>query len=265
VEILIKPKELLALLNSPKLLVVDARPFSKYTEGHIPGAVNSDLFQFHWIDTSNEGIRHFNHLCKVLLSNMGVKSNQMVVFYDDVSGISAARGVWLLHYFSHKNVFMLDGGFLRWRKEGYLIETKTNPFIPSRFVGKPNRTVLATFATIKKSLRNKDSAIVDARTMKEFTGEHVRAARAGHIPSAINVDWEQNIEGGSFKSPEHLRALYSAIPKNSKIITYCQGGYRAANAFLALKILGYKNVKMYLGSWGEWGNKIDLPIEQSKK
>jgi thiosulfate/3-mercaptopyruvate sulfurtransferase len=132
-------------------------------------------------------------------------------------------------------------------------------------VGKPNRKVLATFSEVKRSVREKASVIVDARTKQEFTGEHVRAARAGHIPSAINVDWEENMEQGSFKSPERLRATYSTIPKNSKIITYCQGGFRAANSLVALKILGYKDVRMYLGSWGEWGNKTDLPIEQLKE
>ena len=124
-----------------------------------------------------------------------------------------------------------------------------------------NRKVLVTFSEVKKSLRRKDTVIVDARTKDEFTGEHIRAARAGHIPAAINIDWQRNIKGESFKGLEQLRSLYSNIPKNSRIITYCQGGYRAANSFLALKILGYKDVRMYLGSWGEWGNKPNLPIE----
>ena len=102
---------------------------------------------------------------------------------------------------------------------------------------------------------------MDARTKEEFQGSHVRAARAGHIPSAINIDWEENIQGGSFKTKEELAKLYSKIPKDSKIVTYCQGGYRAAHTFVALNILGYKNVKMYLGSWGEWANKLDLKVE----
>ena len=101
--------------------------------------------------------------------------------------------------------------------------------------------------------------ILDARTREEFRGLDVRAARRGHIPSAVNFDWQNNIENTIFKNEKRLLKIYSKIPKDRQIITYCQGGYRAANAFVALKIVGYKKVKMYLGSWGEWGNRLDLP------
>ena len=187
-----------------------------------------------------------------------------MIFYDNVSGISAARGVWLLLYFSHKKVGMLDGGFEKWKKEGYRIEVKTNPLKYTEFKGRINYKVLATAKEIKGSLNNKNVSIIDARSSKEFNGSDVRAVKRGHIPSAVNIDWENNIENGIFKSKAKLSRIYSDIPKKSQIITYCQGGYRAANAFLALKLLGYKKVKMYLGSWGEWGNKPDLPVSNGE-
>jgi thiosulfate/3-mercaptopyruvate sulfurtransferase len=260
--ILTRPKELdRKITGNEDLLLIDTRPFVEYLDGHIQGAINIDLFQFHWLDTSIRGVRDFEYQCRILLSNIGIKTNQEVIFYDNISGMSSARGVWLLLYFSHKKVSLLDGGFARWKKEGYPIDTKTNLFSPTRFVGKPDRSVLATFDEVKTSARKKNSTIVDARTKQEFQGIHVRAARAGHIPSALHIDWEENLEGGSFKTKEKLSKLYSKIPKDSNVVTYCQGGYRAANTFVALRILGYKNIKMYLGSWGEWGNKLELPIE----
>ncbi len=97
---------------------------------------------------------------------------------------------------------------------------------------------------------------------EEYNGTIVRAAQIGHIPKSVNIDWNLNInDDGTFKSDDELSELYQ-IPKDSEIVTYCQGAYRAANSFLALKKLGFENVRVYLGSWGEWGNKLDLPVEK---
>jgi thiosulfate/3-mercaptopyruvate sulfurtransferase len=256
------------------LLIVDTRPFSSYSESHIPSAVNIDLMQFHWIDTSKSGIVQFNRQSKLLLSNIGVSKEKYIVFYDDISGMSAARGVWLLLYFSHKQVAMLDGGFKKWKTEGYRTETKSNPFVHSNFNGEPNSKVLADFARINSVIKSKRSFLIDARSKDEYDGSTIRAAHAGHIPTAINIDWNDNIDhgggdnggcsGGNFKSRDKLKQMYNKIPKDAEVITYCQGGYRAANSFVVLKMLGYKNVRMYLGSWGEWGNRLHLPVEKSK-
>jgi thiosulfate/3-mercaptopyruvate sulfurtransferase len=241
-------------------IIIDTRSFSEYKNGHIPGAINVDLFQLHWFDTSKKGIKDFNRQTRMLLSHIGIQRKSHVIFYDNVSGILAARGVWLLLYFSHKNVGMLDGGFEKWKNEGYDIEVRTNPLKYSEFKGKVNNKVLASAKEINGSLKKKNVSIVDARSTEEYNGSDVRAVRRGHIPSAVNIGWENNIENGVFKSKNKLSRIYSDVPKKSQIITYCQGGYRAANAFLALKLLGYDKVKMYLGSWGEWGNKLDLPV-----
>lgn len=241
-------------------LVIDARSFSEYKNGHVPGAVNVDLFQLHWFDTTARGVKDFNRQTRLLLSNIGIRKESYVVFYDNVSGISAARGVWLLLYFSHEKVCMLDGGFEKWKREKFPVEVKSNELRNSRFVGKPNSKVIADANEVNKSIRNKNVKIVDARSRQEYDGSDIRAARRGHVPSAVNIDWTRNIENVVFKNKEKLSKIYSIVPKNSQVITYCQGGYRAANTFIVLKMLGYKKVKMYLGSWGEWGNRLDLPV-----
>lgn len=155
---------------------------------------------------------------------------------------------------------MLDGGFEGWKSAGYPVEFKSNPLFHSKFNGKIDKNVISTAEEVKKSLKNKKTIILDARSKDEFEGLDIRAARRGHIPSAVNIDWQNNIDNRIFKHKEKLSKIYSKIPKNSKVITYCQGGYRAANTFIVLKLLGYNKVKMYLGSWGEWGNRFDLPV-----
>lgn len=243
------------------LLIVDARPFADYAQGHVPGAVNIDMMQFHWIDTSKKGVREFNRQTKTLLSNIGVSKNKFVILYDDVSGPSAARGVWLLLYFSHYKVAMLDGGIEGWKAK-YGTETKTNPFRHTEFKGRPDPNVLADYKMIKSATKKKKTVILDARSKAEYDGTAVRAARAGHIPGAVHIDWNDNVSGPQFKNGNDLKKMYSVIPKDAEVITYCQGGYRAANSFVVLKMLGYENVKMYLGSWGEWGNRLDLPVSK---
>ena len=247
-----------SILKDSQTLIIDTRSFKEYSEGHIPGAVNLDLFAFHWIDTSKEGIENFNKQTQMILSFAGITNEKQVIFYDDISGMLAARGVWMLMYFSHKDVFMLDGGMKKWRDEKLEIETKQNRFKPTNYSGKINPSIITGFENIRDNLDK--LKIIDARSEGEYEGTIVRAAQSGHIPNSINIDWALNVnEDGTFKNESDLSELY-AIPKDSEIVTYCQGAYRAANSFLALKKLGFENVKVYLGSWGEWGNRLDLPV-----
>ncbi|MBA4451718.1 MAG: sulfurtransferase [Nitrosopumilaceae archaeon] len=254
---IISTTDLNSILKEPQTLIIDTRSFKEYSEGHIPGAVNLDLFAFHWIDTSKEGIDNFNKQTQMILSFAGVTEEKKVIFYDEISGMLAARGVWMLMYFSHPNVVMLDGGMKKWVHEKLEIETKQNSFRPTNYSGKINSSIITGFENIRDNLDK--LKIIDARSVGEYDGTTVRAAQAGHIPNSINIDWTLNVnEDGTIKNESDLSELYD-VPKDSEIVTYCQGAYRAANSFIVLKKLGFENVKVYLGSWGEWGNRLDLP------
>ena len=256
---LISTEELHQILNDDNVLVIDSRSYKEYSQGHIPGAVNLDLFAFHWIDTSETGIISFNEQMRKILSYAGIDENKKVIFYDNISGMLAARGVWLCLYFSHPNSFMLNGGLKKWIAEKFDQETKSNISNPTNLTTPIDASILVGAQYVEKNIGK--SIIIDARSPEEFGGRIARAARIGHIPSAINLDWAKNVdESGQFKSDEELLKRYK-LDKESEVITYCQGAYRAANSFLTLKKLGFKNVKVYLGSWGEWGNRLDLPLE----
>jgi len=256
---LINATELYDILNLQNLIVIDTRSFKEYSEGHIPGSVNLDLFGFHWIDTTKMGLENFVEQAQTLFSYAGITSEKKVVFYDDVSGMTASRGVWMLMYFSHPDASILDGGIKQWKNHDFPIETKSNPFKASKFSARINPDLISGFEYVRDNLDK--LKMIDARSRDEYNGVVIRAAHAGHIPNSINIDWNQNITpNGDFKSDEELTKIYQ-IPKNSEVVVYCQGAYRAANTFLALKKIGFKNVRVYLGSWQEWGNK-DLPVEK---
>ena len=251
-------------LNSPDLCLIDVRPAEDFARGHIPGAIHWDLFGLSLVDTREAPLAAFIHMIHHVLELRGVNENKAVVFYEENSGMRAARGVWFLEYFGHPNARMLDGGLAAWRAAGLPITIETSAPQPSTFKTQTRSEVLATADDVLKSLKHNDIAILDTRSRGEYLGTHVRAARGGAIPKAIHIEWTENLdESGKFKSDADLQAMYEkvGITPDREVITYCQGGYRAAHSYVALRLLGFEKVSNYIGSWKEWGDRADLPIE----
>ena len=256
----ISTQELEKIYRDDSVLIVDARSYKDYSNGHIPGAVNLDLFSFHWADTSQKGMVSFGEHMRKILSYAGIDENKKIIFYDNTSGMLAARGVWMCLYFSHPDVQMLDGGISKWTRENLPTISESTIYKPSQLTTPINPSIIIGFEELNEKIGK--VTIIDARSPDEFDGIIPRAARGGHIPTAKNIDWNNNLDdSGKLKSDEKLDSIYQ-MDKESEIVTYCQGAYRAANSYLSLKKIGFKNVKVYLGSWGEWGNKMELPIEK---
>lgn len=264
-KLLTTPAELRNKLNSPNLCLIDARPAEQFAQGHIPGAVHFDLFGLSLIDTREEPLHAFMHMIHHLLELRGVSENKEIVFYDENSGMRAARGLWFLEYFGHANARMLDGGFQAWVRDGLPVTTEAVAAKAATFNTNERREVLATVDDVVQGLNKKGICILDTRSRGEYLGTHVRAARGGAIPGAVHIEWTENLDAsGRFKSDAELKAMYDSagVTADREVISYCQGGYRSAHSYIALRLIGFPKVRNYIGSWKEWGDRTDLPIEK---
>ncbi len=273
--VLVSTEWLAAHLDDPNLRVVDCR-FSfdhdateDYRRGHIRGAVHVRLQEDL---ASPAGPVHFAlpepERFAASMSRLGIGDETTVVAYDDEGGHFASR-LWLcLTYYGHTAFHILDGGLTKWLAEGRAVTTDVPQPAPATFPPRVAELGLrVTAAEVRAAIGSPDIALLDVRRGSEYRGEEVRAKRGGRIPGARHALWQENLNWDgdrSFKSPETIAARYRdlGLTPDQPIITYCQGGVRAAHSALALLMAGYQNVSVYDGSWDDWGNRDDLPIEQ---
>jgi len=264
-DLLTSQDALRAALEQPaKPLLIDLRPPEDFAAGHIPGAVHLDLWGVSLIDTDPAPLRAFMWMIDHLFQLRGVEPSTPVVVYDEQSGMRAARAFWFLEYFGHPDVKVLDGGFGAWTRAGLPVTRDAVAPTQSTWTGTPQERAIATWRDVEARLGQRDVVILDTRSDDEYTGTLVRAKRGGRIPGAVHVEWTRNLgPDGRFKPVDELRKMYESagVTPDKEVVTYCQGGYRAAHGYLALRLLGYPRVRNYTGSWKEWGDREDLPIE----
>jgi thiosulfate/3-mercaptopyruvate sulfurtransferase len=260
--------KMLETAGSKRPLLLDMRAPELYAAGHIPGAIHLDLWGVSLIDTDPAPLKAFMWMIEHLLASHGVTAETPVVIYDEQSGIRAARAFWFLEYFGHASVHVLDGGFPAWAAAGYEITRDAGPPPKSTWTGKRDDKVLATWRDVRAVLGRSDAVLLDTRTDGEYHGTTVRARRGGAIPGAVHIEWTRNLTpDGDFKPAAELQQMYedAGVSPDREVITYCQGGYRAAHSYLALRLLGYPRIRSYVGSWKEWGDRDDLPVEVPKR
>lgn len=265
-QLLIAPGELAARQTSgADDLVLDVRTAAAFASGHLPHAVHIDLWGVSLIDTDPAPLRAFFWMIEHLLALRGVSADRSIVVCDESSGIRAARAFWFLEYFGSRRVRVLDGGMRAWAKAGLPETRDVEEPKATDWTGTPVPEALATWRDVKERLGQPDVVMLDTRSDEEYLGTAVRAKRGGAIPGAVHIEWTRNLTPeGTFKPAADLRAMYeqAGVTPDREVVTYCQGGYRAAHSYLALRLLGYPRVRNYVGSWKEWGDREDLPVEK---
>jgi thiosulfate/3-mercaptopyruvate sulfurtransferase len=244
-----------------------------YETGHIPGAVG-----WNWQSQLQDGLRR-DLLPKAdfeaLMSGSGIANDTTIVLYGDNNNWFATYAYWQLKIFGHEDVRIMNGGRKKWDLEGRELTQAAPSVSASSYTAQDaNASLRAMRAFVEESMNRPDRAMVDVRSPDEFTGKILSppglpetCQRGGHIPGAQNVPWLQavNEADGTFKSADDLKVLYEGkgVTSDKDIIAYCRIGERSSHTWFALReLLGYPNVRNYDGSWTEWGNLVDQPVER---
>lgn len=255
-----------------RLIEVDVDT-TQYEQGHIRGAIG-----WNWKTQLQDQLRRdivTKEQIEIYLSQAGVVNSTTIVLYGDNNNWFAAYALWLLQYYGHNNVCLMDGGRKKWIAENRELTKDVPSYPPTGYRAKKvNQSLRAPRAFVYEMLKKKSYALVDVRSVDEYSGRVIAppgmtetAQRAGHIPGAKNIPWSQAVrEDGTFKPYEELKALYEGkgvTPDKKEVVSYCRIGERSSHSWFVLKyLLGYPKVRNYDGSWTEWGNLINAPIEK---
>lgn len=264
--LLVEPAALLPRLGREPIVCIDCRPADDYAGGHLPGAVSiPELYDHLVTDTRPADLEKFQAFLGNLLSRAGVTPEQEVVCYDDRTGMRAARGLWVLRYVGHDRSRLLHGGVEGWLAAGGALETGKVKPRRSKFQVRPKADVLATAEQARAAARKRGIAILDVRREDEFYGSGGMdcCPRRGHLPDATWFPWERFLDGDRFRERAEILSTLQGmgVTPDREIICYCHRGARSANTWLALSLLGYPRVRNYIGSWHEWSNRPELPVE----
>lgn len=264
--LLIEPEQLQSHVADPAMLIVDLSEPASYAIGHVSGAVHLDYADLNRTEPPVMGLLPHEAQLSQVLSRLGLTPERHVVAYDDEGNGRASRLLWTLLTLGHQRLSLLNGGIRAWEVACGPLEVNTHQPQPSTYQAQiTNPETLADKDYILARLGDPDLVLLDTRTPAEFAGLVARAARCGHIPSAINLNWTSAMDPQRqlrFQPDPVLRKLFEwrGITPDKEVVVYCQTHHRSAHTYYVLRYLGYPRVRGYPGSWSEWGNDPHLPI-----
>lgn len=265
--LLIEAGQLHPQLDHQQLLILDTSSADTHAKYHLPGAVHIAPSSLQCGVKPAAGKLPSVEQLTELFSKAGLTPDKHVIAYDDEGGGWAGRLIWTLDVLGHSNYSYLNGGIHAWLDAGLPTEQGTSPGQPVDYRVNIDRSPMAELEDVLASLEDNSVAIWDARSKEEYEGSKVLAQRAGHIPGAINIDWLELIDRQRQTRLVDLNTLQQRLDKlglgkDKTIITHCQTHHRSGLTYLAMKILGYPKIRGYDGSWSEWGNHENTPIER---
>lgn len=246
--------------------LIDLRKPEEFGQGHIPGAQN--VWRTDITDTTFPygGMMPTQHQMEELLSELGLTPTDTILIYDEKAECDAARLWWILKFYGHQNIKLLNGGLAAWKSSGNHLVTNVTPAVVSNYEFKtePDSSLLAVYESVQE-IQNSKFVLLDTRGEKEYTGEFHKtgAAFPGHINGAVNLDWAMTVDYDGtqkFLPTDMLKARFAEIGVSGSepVITYCHSGVRSAHTlFVLTELLGYSNIKNYDGSWIEWSHLND--------
>jgi thiosulfate/3-mercaptopyruvate sulfurtransferase len=266
--LLIEPEQLQPFLTDPAVLIVDLCDLASYAAGHIFGAVHLDYADLVRVEPPAMGLLPDEAQLSEVLSRLGLTTDRHVVAYDEEGNGRAGRLLWTLATLGHECVSLLNGGIHAWDAAAGPLEAQFRCPLRSayqaHFADPP--TAVADRKYILGRLGRRDLALLDTRTPAEFAGLDQRAARGGHIPGAVNLNWTDAMDPQRqlrLQPDPVLRKLLErrGVTPDKEVIVYCQSHHRSAHTYWVLRYLDYPRVRGYPGAWSEWGNDPALPVE----